>query len=80
MTVVSEVVQVPGIGSEPGVENLFVRLMIVRLSPVVYCHTAPQAIRNASTIVPTQTALTVPFCSLRPKKNMSAAPRQGTAG
>jgi hypothetical protein len=28
-------------------------------------------------MVPTQTALTVDFCSLRPKKNMSAAPNGG---
>ena len=45
-----------------------------------YCQTAPQAMRNATTIVPTQTALTVAFCSLRPKKNMSAAPKAGSSG
>ena len=43
----------------------------------VYCQTAPQANRNASTIAPTQTAFTVAFCSLRPKKNMIAAPKAG---
>ena len=31
-------------------------------------------------MVPTQTALTVPFCSLRPKKNMIAAPKAGSNG
>ena len=36
--------------------------------------------RNASTMVPTQTALTVAFCSLRPKKNMTAAPKAGSSG
>ena len=46
----------------------------------MYCNTAPQAIRNASTTDPTQTALTVAFCSLRPKKNMSAAPTAGNSG
>jgi hypothetical protein len=45
-----------------------------------YSRTAPQAIRNASTMVPTQTALTVAFCSLRPKKNMIAAPKAGSSG
>ena len=45
-----------------------------------YCQTAPQAMRNASTMVPTQTALTVAFCSLRPKKNMMAAPKAGSSG
>ena len=35
---------------------------------------------NASTMVPTQTALTVAFCSLRPKKNMTAAPKAGSSG
>ncbi len=45
-----------------------------------YCKTAPQAIRNASTMLPTQTALTVAFCSLRPKKNMMAAPKAGSNG
>jgi hypothetical protein len=45
-----------------------------------YCETAPQAIRKASTMVPTQTALTVDFFSLRPKKNMTAAPMAGSSG
>ena len=31
-------------------------------------------------IVPTQTALTVAFFSLRPKKNMMAAPKAGSSG
>ncbi len=46
----------------------------------MYCSTAPQAMRNASTTVPTQTAFTVAFGSLRPKKNMSAAPMAGNSG
>ena len=35
---------------------------------------------KARTIAPTHTALTVAFCSLRPKKNMSAAPIAGSSG
>ncbi len=35
---------------------------------------------NASTITPTQTALIVAFCSLRPKKNIIAAPKAGSSG
>ena len=31
-------------------------------------------------MVPTQTALTEAFCSLRPKKNMIVAPRAGSSG
>jgi hypothetical protein len=47
---------------------------------LTYCSTAPQAIKNARTTDPTQTALTVAFCSLRPKKNMIAAPMAGNSG
>ena len=35
---------------------------------------------NASTMLPTHTALTDAFCSLRPKKNMIAAPKAGSRG
>ena len=35
---------------------------------------------KANTMVPTQTALTVPFSSLRPKKNMMVAPSAGSSG
>jgi hypothetical protein len=46
----------------------------------VYSHTDPQAKMKATTIVPTQTALTADFCSLRPKKNIIAAPKAGRRG
>src|SRR5271165_729866 len=46
----------------------------------VYCHTARQAHTNASTITPTQTPFTADFDSLRPKKNMQAAPNAGNSG
>ena len=79
--VVSDVIEMAGVGAEPGVENFFVGLVMVLAEPsVVYCRTAPQDMRNASTTEPTQTALTVGFCSLRPKKNMSAAPMAGKSG
>ena len=32
------------------------------------------------TTAPTQTALTVCFCNLRPKKNMTVAPKAGNSG
>jgi len=74
--------QVAGVGAQPSVNGLLKRL--VKCSGVddqaEYCHTAPQAMRNTNTIVPTQTALTEAFCSLRPKKNMTAAPRAGSSG
>src|ERR1700735_4825874 len=40
----------------------------------VYCQTARQVHANASTMTPTQTPLTADLVSLRPKKNMQAAP------
>src|SRR5208282_5478251 len=46
----------------------------------VYSKTVKQAKRNASTTTPTQTALTVAFCSRRPKKNIIAAPKAGKSG
>src|SRR5208282_4804669 len=46
----------------------------------VYSKTVKQAKRNASTTTPTQTALTVAFCSRRPKKNIIAAPKAGNSG
>jgi hypothetical protein len=35
---------------------------------------------NASTMTPTQTALTADFCILRPKKNIITAPKAGKSG
>ena len=46
----------------------------------VYCQTARQAHANASTMTPTQTPFTADFESLRPKKNMQAAPKAGNSG
>ncbi len=46
----------------------------------VYCQTARQAQANASTMTPTQTPFTADFESLRPKKNMQAAPNAGNSG
>src|SRR5271157_1091370 len=46
----------------------------------VYCHTARHAHANASTTMPTQMPLTADFFSLRPKKNMQAAPIAGNSG
>jgi len=63
--------QVAGVGAQPSVNGLLKRWW--KCSGVddqaEYCHTAPQAMRNASTIVPTQTALTEAFCSLRRRKH-----------
>jgi hypothetical protein len=46
----------------------------------VYSTTVKQENKNARTMVPTQTALTVAFCRLRPKKNMTTAPKAGKSG
>ncbi len=46
----------------------------------VYCHTARHAQAKASTTMPTQMPLTADLVSLRPKKNMQAAPIAGNSG
>src|SRR5579862_4149095 len=46
----------------------------------VYCQTARHVQANARTTAPTQTPFTVDLVSLRPKKNMQAAPNAGNRG
>ena len=80
-SVVLDVVQVAGVGAQPGVEDLFVRLTSdgARVKSRVLPDGAAGEHKSQPT-APTQTALTVAFCSLRPKKNMMAAPKAGSSG
>ena len=72
-------IQMPIATAQPGVNN-FLEGVSRAMREVGVLDTVKQANRNASTTTPTQTALTVAFCSRRPKKNIITAPKAGKSG
>ena len=75
-----DVVHVAGIGTEPGVDNLLERLarVVMRVSGVLPDRKAGKDKRQRHRAHTDRAHRR--FCSLRPKKNMMAAPKAGSSG
>ena len=78
--VVGDEIQVAGIGSEPGVEDLFKRLMIVSVGPTGVLHYRSAREQECEHDHADADGIDRGLLQRRPKKNMTAAPNAGSSG